>query len=751
MAKKKTYYDYLRAELGELLEQLQLDTLQKQSLKRRWLDQVVWSDKKADECRRLHYRFRLTTIVGGVILPALVGINMQIDRDNPIARWFPYVPFALSQVVAVSAALAEFGNYGDRWRNYRKMAEDLKAEGWQFLQLSGAYEGATSHQIGYAQFAGQVENVIKSDVKSYIAALQQKQSQEDEQVKAIVQNANRVSQETKLFVPRPQPVATLPPAEFQNPTAGNAAPPTIAPPGPAGTLQIIQDTAFKLDTLQASELPDTHKVMIPQGSRLGLQGHAADVKNHFKVTLMQPLGLGNYDTWYVYAPDVQIIDANGAIAASPIATSQVSAATLSPMAAPAIAAIPQTTNSAMKLSVPYFSQRDNLVGSWRTCNTSSCAMVAKFLGCNIAGDDEYYQAVVKYGDTTDHGAQTQALSELKIKSTWHTNLDFNDLDQSLAKGLPIVIGILHHGSLDAPTGGHMIVVIGRTANGDYVIHDPYGDLDTEYDEVDGDSRIYSRDVLDARWLEREKGTGWGRLFYDNQPLAAAAVVSTVVSAVTDRPNFSLPSPLGSASSSGAASLSRLRSLLNTPAAPTTPATAASGQLITVEQLIKIAPHASQSRLHELAPGINQTLEQFKIDTILRIAHFIAQVAHESGSFNYMEEIASGEDYEGVDDLGNVQPGDGIKFKGRGLIQLTGRTNYQNFSKAMNIDFIAKPELVAKAPYAILAAGWFWDTNHINRHADNDDVERVTEVINGGHNGLDDRREYLAQAKLILDC
>ncbi len=755
MAKKKTYYDHLRAELGELLDKLELDNLQKQSLKRRWLDQVVWADKKADECRRLHYRFRLTTIIGGVILPALVGVNMQIDRDNPIARWFPYVPFALSQVVAVSAALAEFGSYGDRWKNYRKMAEDLKAEGWQYIQLSGSYEGAMSHEVGYAQFAGQVENVIKSDVKNYIATLQQKQSQEDEQVKAIVQQANQVAQETKLFAPRPKPIETLPPAS-EHPIADSSttdsttayspvvSPTIIAPPGPAGYLQIIRDTTLKLDTLQSQELPDTHKVIVSQGSSFGLQGQVADAKNHFKVTLTQKLGIGSYDTWYVYAPDVQIIDANGAIVSPP---------TVLAVAAPAVSAIPQTTNGAIKLPVPYLSQRDNIIGSWRTCNTSSCAMAAKFLGCKIAGDDEYYQVVIKYGDTTDHGVQTQALSEVGIKSTWHTDLDFDDLDKSLASGLPVVIGILHHGSLDAPTGGHMIVVIGRMANGDYVINDPYGDLNTEYEEENGESLIYTRNVLDARWLERTKGSGWGRLFYDNQkPDAVTSSVSAPMSApVAVRSNSSVLPSMNFVNSSGS-DISRLKSILNISSATATTATTNQIiQLITVEQLIKIAPQSSETRLYELITGINETLEKFNINTALRIAHFLAQVAHESGSFQYMEEIASGEDYEGRHNLGNIQPGDGVKFKGRGLIQLTGRDNYQKFSTAMNMDFIAQPELVAKAPYAVLVAGWFWHENRLNPDADQDDVVTVTKVINGGDNGLDDRRDYLARAKSVLNC
>src|SRR4028119_1234861 len=98
MAKKTSYYDYLRQEMTDMVEQLELTDLCKQSLKSRWLDQLVWADKKAEQCRRWHYRLRLTTIVGGVLLPALVAINFQLGNQqgkyNEYFRfWFPYVPF----------------------------------------------------------------------------------------------------------------------------------------------------------------------------------------------------------------------------------------------------------------------------------------------------------------------------------------------------------------------------------------------------------------------------------------------------------------------------------------------------------------------------------------------------------------------------------------------------------------------------------------------------------------------------------
>lgn len=172
----------------------------------------------------------------------------------------------------------------------------------------------------------------------------------------------------------------------------------------------------------------------------------------------------------------------------------------------------------IRLKVPYYQQVDNKFEPMRTCNTSSCAMVARFLGAKIAGDDAYYQIVRKYGDTTDHGAQTKALAEIGIRSTWHTNLGFDDLDQSLKAGLPIVIGILHRGSLQSPTGGHMIVVIGRTSQKDYICHDPFGSLLDRGGGYtgpvnNGNSVIYPRSILNRRWLPEGDQSGWGRLFY----------------------------------------------------------------------------------------------------------------------------------------------------------------------------------------------------------------------------------------------
>lgn len=765
MAKKKTYEQYLREELGSLVEQLKLPNLYKQSLKQRWIDQVVWADKKADQCRRMHYRLRLTTIISGVVLPALVGINMQLSKDNEYFRdWFPYVPFFLSQVIAVTAALDEFHRYGDRWRDYRKMAEDLKAEGWQYVQLSGSYDNLVEHIDGYANFASRVESIIKNDVQNYIATLQQQQAKENEQIKQIIKTANTVATDKTLF-DRPEPVR--PPQQQQQQLWGAPAP-AFPAPGAAGILQVRQNTEFKLSPQHSSLLPDNYKIWVGGGNSFGLMSYAQADNNHLQVAIDRGLGPENRNVWFVSAPDVAIVGNIGSSAANLMATpaapapmmaatapapSQMMAtsaapapmmgatapapspmmsapppAPTAPLAPPAPApSAPAASNGAIQLPVPFFSQRDNMEQPYRTCNTSSCAMVAKFLGANISRDDDYFQYVIKYGDTTDHSAQTQALAELRIQSTWNTTLDFDDLDKSLASGLPAVIGILHHGPPSAPSGGHMIVAIGRNADGDYIINDPFGNLLDGYVSEDGGGLTYSRQELSCRWTADGPKTGWGRLFYGNNPPGTSAQT-----APAQTPPAQTAQTLFASSTATAAS-------------PT-----ASAQYMTGEQLIQIAgSKAPSDRLRQLASSVNDVLNHYQINTPLRICHFIAQVAHESDCFNAMEEYASGEDYEGRDDLGNTQPGDGVRFKGRGLMQLTGRANYAEFSKAMNQDFIAQPQLVGQIPFAIWVAGWYWHSRQLNEYADRDDLEGVTVRVNGGYNGLEDRRDYLQKAKSVL--
>ncbi len=157
--------------------------------------------------------------------------------------------------------------------------------------------------------------------------------------------------------------------------------------------------------------------------------------------------------------------------------------------------------------------------------------------------------------------------------------------------------------------------------------------------------------------------------------------------------------------------------------------------------------ANQSRAEELALAANVHFKDYAIlYNELRFAHFIAQLAHESGNFRYMEEIASGAAYEGRKDLGNIMAGDGVRFKGRGPIQLTGRANYQKYGRALGIDFESHPELVAIPSIGLLVACKFWVNNGLNELSDRDDVLTITRRINGGTNGLNDRKANLAKIK-----
>jgi putative chitinase len=132
------------------------------------------------------------------------------------------------------------------------------------------------------------------------------------------------------------------------------------------------------------------------------------------------------------------------------------------------------------------------------------------------------------------------------------------------------------------------------------------------------------------------------------------------------------------------------------------------------------------------------IERYAVNTPLRQQHFLGTLAHESDHFHTTTEYASGGAYEGRKDLGNVQKGDGRRFKGRGLIQLTGRANYQAASNELKTDFVADPDLVARFPWAIVVSAWWWKNHDLNAVADKDDCERVCRVVNGGLTGLDSR-------------
>ncbi|NRB39366.1 MAG: LysM peptidoglycan-binding domain-containing protein [Pseudomonadales bacterium] len=204
----------------------------------------------------------------------------------------------------------------------------------------------------------------------------------------------------------------------------------------------------------------------------------------------------------------------------------------------------------------------------------------------------------------------------------------------------------------------------------------------------------------------------------------------------------------------------------------------------LDQLKKILNKAPAKTLETYLEGLNQTLKKYEINTPIRRAHFIAQVAHESGEFKYTAENLNysasalqavfGKYFPSADEAesyarqperiankvyanrmgnGDEASGDGWKYRGRGFIQLTGNDNYSAYNNDVDEkdDVIGNPELIENNPAMIVGtAGWYWNSRNINKAADADDVLKVTKLINGSTNGLEDRTKYLNKAKEVLN-
>jgi putative chitinase len=177
------------------------------------------------------------------------------------------------------------------------------------------------------------------------------------------------------------------------------------------------------------------------------------------------------------------------------------------------------------------------------------------------------------------------------------------------------------------------------------------------------------------------------------------------------------------------------------------------EVITIEQLQRIMPHAGKRAAVFIEP-LNAAMNEFGITTPKRQAAFIAQIAHESGSFRYVRELASGEAYDTgrlAARLGNTPEadGDGQRYRGRGLIQITGHDNYLRCGLALDVDLLAEPELLEQPVLACRSAAWFWWAHELNELADRCEFQRITKRINGGLNGQADRLAFYTTALRVL--
>ena len=173
-------------------------------------------------------------------------------------------------------------------------------------------------------------------------------------------------------------------------------------------------------------------------------------------------------------------------------------------------------------------------------------------------------------------------------------------------------------------------------------------------------------------------------------------------------------------------------------------------------LREVAPHVSGKKaqsqgtiIEALGSVLTDDLAKFDMTSRLRIAHFLAQTCHESDGYCTTVEYATGREYEGRTDLGNTHPGDGPLYKGRGILQITGRSNYERYGEALGLDLVGNPPSAAEPRVSALTACEFWRDHNLNALADNDDLVAITKKVNGGTNGLESRRAYLIAAKQAL--
>lgn len=250
-------------------------------------------------------------------------------------------------------------------------------------------------------------------------------------------------------------------------------------------------TYLKKEALPASELDKNEKVAVPVGQAYDIVWQSKEADGHVKVSLAY--GAGN---WFIYAPHWSGLQ-------------QISPA---PNPAP-------STPGRKVLDVPYYSQRDNATqgdDNWmRTCFSSSCAMLANYVkpGC-IKGDDDYISKRRKFGNSTNPNAQVACLKSLGIKARYVQNLNNADLIKQIDRGMPVPVGILHHGPASAPTGGgHWLIVIGYDDAG-FVVHDPWGEINHAngtYPSTNGKSLRYSYKLFDSRWTVSGASDGWAIL------------------------------------------------------------------------------------------------------------------------------------------------------------------------------------------------------------------------------------------------
>jgi len=378
----------------------------------------------------------------------------------------------------------------------------------------------------------------------------------------------------------------------------------------------------------------------------------------------------------------------------------------------------------IKLPVKYWSQRDNYRDASRTCFSSSCAMALEYLKPEaIVNDDDYVQTVFSIGDSTEAWVQVKALSRYGISAKFVQNMTNSRMKALLDDGIPVPCGILHHGPSYHPSGGgHWILVTGYVDDRNYpgggywLVNDPWGEIDHasgSYVTTNGEQLRYSFGLMDSRWTVDGSDDGW--------------------SIVIDRKHAKpLQEPLQELQETQEETLAPKKDLIS-------------------KTTLAFIWDCHPNLIYDFeVVEMNKCLHKFEINTTERLRHFLSQTAHESGGGRYKKELSSGWAYEFREDLGNYYTGDGPKYKGAGYIQLTGRANYQRFC-----DYIGDPRVMEGVDYVadtypFSSAGYWWKSNGMNSLCDSGaSIEQVTLRVNGGYNGLEDRKHYYKRCTWVI--
>jgi len=185
-------------------------------------------------------------------------------------------------------------------------------------------------------------------------------------------------------------------------------------------------------------------------------------------------------------------------------------------------------------------------------------------------------------------------------------------------------------------------------------------------------------------------------------------------------------------------------------------------LVTHEQLHEMIPATTDKIIDKYCAYLNAAMEEFEINTPLRISAFIAQIAHESCNLVYSEELADGSAYEYRKDLGNLLPEalaiahanhttTGRFYKGHGLLQVTGYASHREVMEGLGIDCVTNPRILCEPEHACRSAAWFWHKHNLNKYADVGHFGKITTIINGGNNGAIERVKNYARCRKVLSC